>query len=633
MKKITALVLAVIMIIGVFAGCDNQTGTDVKYLDTYKITFTSNIQSLNPYTLDGSTYYTWVANFIDGLIETDKYGRYQPALAESWSSGDDMSVWTFKIRPGQFFIDHTGAKTEYEVTAQSFVEALRYVADPVNDANYLSLIRNVITGLADYYYALSDVDDGTDTTRTREDVEATFDETVGCKAVDKYTLEYTLTGPTPYFLSFLTLETFVPLVPEFVEAKGEDFGTSLENLLYCGGYYMSSWERDKMIVLTKNENYWDKDKITLKTLQFEKISDSVSSVEMFQRGEIHNVSLSSEDVAAVRGGDFGKYVYLTEKSLSTYWFYFNFGAANPEFIAAVNNENFRKAIYYAINRTTLSAIWEETNPDAFVRNTLLPEGAMFDEDLVDYTDYPALKPYKDNVQFDADKAKEYIGKAVSELTESDGQTLKGVAAGKVDRLPISEWNIDGKLPIDILYTSGSSESEMKKSLLVKEMLEEYLGKENVNVILGYSNNSFTDEVWNTGAWDLVDDVFSFRFADPSANLDRITTDYDLNDCLYDIPEYDAMIADAAATYNVKERFTKYSQAEAWMMEHAYYIPYVSGGGSYKMSNLVPYSTPEGAFGMVSYRYKGALVQDTPVTLEQRNELKAAHEKEIAELQK
>lgn len=634
MKKTVALGIAVCLCLSLFAGCTTSGGKDgVKYLDTYKTSFSGTITTLNPFILSGSSNYDFIANTLDGLIETDNFGRYVPCLAESWEPNNDFSVWTFKIRQGQYFIDHTGAKTQYEVTAQSWVDSLRYVADPANDANYASIIRNTIAGFADYYWLLSDIDDGTDTTTKREDAEATFEETVGVKALDKYTLEYTLTGPTPYFLSFLLLESFVPVSAEFLQAKGEDFGTSNQNLLYCGGYYMSTWERDKMIVLTASDHYWDKDSITLKTIQYEKVSDSVSTVEMFQRGEIHSVSLSSEEVNAVRAGDFGKYIYLSAKGTGTYWFYFFHESPNPEFKLAIDNENFRKAISYAIDRTTLSAIWEPNDPDFFVRKTLQPEDTMFDEDGVDYTDYPALKPYKEGQPFNPDTAKEYIDKAVAELTEADGVTLKGVTPQTVDRLPIAEFNVDGKLPIDILYTSGSSESEMKKSLLVKEMLETYLGKENVNVILGYASTSFSSEVWPLGNWDMVDDTFSFRYADPSANLNRITSDYDLNDSMYKVDEFDRMIEEASATFDTKQRFTKYSEAEAWMIEHAFVIPYMTTGGSYRMTYLVPYSYPQGKFGMAGYKYKGALVQDTPVTNDQHVQLKEQHDKELAELSK
>lgn len=634
MKKTVALILAACLSLTLFAGCNNSAGGgDVKYLDNYKTTFSTSIDTLNPFVIGGTAVYDFIANTMDSLVETDNYGRYIPSLAESWETNDDLTVWTFKIREGQYFIDYTGQKTQYEITAASWVESLRYAADPMNDANHISIIRNAIAGLKDYYWALSDIDDGTDTTTKREDVLKTFDETVGVKAVDKYTLEYTLSGPTPYFLSLLLLETFVPIAPEFVAEKGEDFGTSAQNLLYSGAYYMSQWDRDKLIVLNANENYWDKEKVTLKKIQFEKVSDSVSQTEMFQRGEIHAITLSSEEVAAVRSGDFGKYIYLSDKGTGTYWFYFFHQSPNPEFRAAVDNENFRKAIYYALDRSTLSAIWEPNDPDFFVRNTLQPEDTMFDEDGVDYTNYPALKSYKETTQFDATKAREYMDKAIAELTEADGVTLKGVSPEKVSRLPITEFNVDGKLPIDILYTSGSSESELKKSLLVKKMLEDYLGKENVNIILGYASDSFSTEVWPQGNWDLVDDNFSFRFADPSANLNRITSEYDLNDSQYVIPDFDKMVEDASNTFDIKERFTKYSVAEAWMMEHAYIIPYMTTGGAYRMTYLVPYSTPQGKFGLSGYKYKGALVQDVPVTNEQHQQLKEKHDQELADLAK
>ena len=654
MKKILALLLALVMLVGVLAGCTNQTqpnddpdatgdpsttdsgnqpsgSPDVAYVNAYKSTFSESITSMNPYCTGGTSDYIFIANIVDGLVETDKYGTAVPCLAESWEHNDDYSVWTFHLRPDVYWVDHNGEVTEYKVTADDFVAGIRYIAEPTHNASSFSTISGVIAGLQEYYENLVNIDDGQDVAMTRDEVLASFDETVGVKALDEYTVEYTLTGPCPYFLSYAQLDLTLPVEQAFLDQVGEDYGLAMDKMLYNGGYYISAWDLDKQFVLTKNEHYWDVDNITLDTLQWEFISDSISTLEMFQRGNVTDVSLGSEEIASIRGGEWENYIYLSEKTVTTYWYSFNFATKNPEMAAAVQNENFRKAIFTAIDAVTLSAIWEPNDPEFFCRYTLLPENCMFDEDGVDYTDYGRLKEYKENNPFNAETAKGYMEAAVAELCEADGVTLKGVTPGTVDMLPMTEFEADGKLPIDIVYSSGNSDTEMKKATLVKNMLETYLGTEYVNVILCYSNNNFTAEVLDLGNWDLYDNSYGFRYADPSANLNRCTSDFDITDSSYQIPEFDAMIAAADVTYDLSERYAAYAEAEFYLLDHAYIKPYMTGGGSYKMTRLVPYTVPGGYFGLGRYKMKGALIQETPVTTEQHAQLKEQYDAERAAL--
>ncbi|MBQ9535845.1 MAG: peptide ABC transporter substrate-binding protein [Clostridia bacterium] len=627
MKRALALILCVVMLIAISAGCEKgndpaggngtagggQIDPNANYLKEYKSTFSKPITTMNPYTTTGTSDYIFIANLVDGLVETDRYDRVVGALAESWEHNEDYSVWTFYLRQGVRWVDHTGAETDYEVTAEDFVSGIRYVADPNHAASSFSTIRSVISGLYDYYYLLVDVDDGTETSMTREQAEAAFEDTVGVKALDKYTVQYTLSGSYPYFLSYAQLDLMLPVNQAFLDAVGDEFGIAKEKMLYNGGYYISQWDLDKMVVLSKNTHYWDPDSLTVDTLSWEYVSDGISSLEMFERGNITSTSLSSEEVASVRGSEWEDYVYLSEKTVTTFWYSFNFATDNPEMAAAVQNENFRKAIFTAIDSVTVSAIWEPNDPAFFCRFTLLPENCMFDENGKDYTDYDALKPYKGVDPFSAETARAYMEQAAKELCESDGVTLKGVAPGDVDMLPITQFHADGKLPIDIVYSSSSSDSEMKKATLVKQMLETYLGTDYVNVILGYSSNSFSADVYDLGNWDLVDDSYGFRYADPSANLDRCTSDYDITYSFYDVPEFDSMVERATAIYDINERYEAYSQAEAWLLEHAYIKPYMSGGGSYKMTRIVPYTVPGGYFGMSRFKMKGALIREDPIT--------------------
>ncbi len=640
MKKIIALLLVAAMAFAVMAGCnptnvpstpggstDNPAATpgsttDVTYQDVYKTTFSSSITTLNPYATEYTSDYWFTANFLDALLETDATGVLVPALAESWEHNEDYTVWTFHLRQNIPWVEHTGEITEFIVDADDFVSGLRYVADPMSPVENLSTIRNVIAGLADYYYLLSDIDDGTVTTTTREDAVASFGETVGIKALDQFTVEYTLASPCPFFDSFAQQDLLLPVEQSFLDVVGEEYGTDKDKLLYNGGYYISTWDRDKQITMTKNPYYWDVENLNVTTLSFEYVADSSTAIEMFKRGDLSTVSLSYEEVASLSGTEWADYVYLADKTPVTFWYSFNFGTKNTELAAAVQNENFRKAIFTAIDAVTISALYEPNDPAFFTRYTLLPENTMIDPDGVDYTDYEPLKAFKDTDPFSAEQAKTYMQAAIAELCEADGVTLKGVSAGSVDMLPIAQFDVDGKLPIDIVYSSGASDNERNKAAIVEQMLETYLGKENVNVILAFAQNSFSSEVYDLGNWDLVDDSYSFRYADPSANLDRLVSDYDLTDSAYSIPEYDAMILAADTTYDIKARYAAFAAAEAWLLEHAYVKPYMSGGGSYWMTYVVPFTTPGGGFGRSQYKLKGALIQTTPVTNAQYEQLKA-----------
>lgn len=627
MRKSVVWLIIIAMMVSFVTGCSKSTMAD--YEDVYYTAFSGEYKTLNPYNLSSSTGYMMIANSIDGLVENDKYGMVVPSLAEEWTSNDDFTVWTFKLREDVYWVDHTGAKTEYEVTADDFVEGIRYIAEPKNGAKNFSTISKVIEGLYDYYWNLADIDDGVDIDKTREEVLDSFEETVGVKALDKYTVEYRLRSSTPFFLSYLIIELFYPVEKAFLDKVGEDFATSKETILYNGGYYISTWERDKLMVLAKNEHYWDKDNINVKELNFQKIGDEITGLEMFQRDELTSCVIRADQLKALKGTEWEKYINLKDKNTVTFWFTMNFQSKNQEFKTFINNVNFRKALLHGIDRVKISALYEPNDPGFFIRNTIIPENTLIDPNGVDYTDYPNLKPIKENNPYDPIKAKEYMEKAIAELCNTDG-SIKGLSPVKVDMGNIAEFQSDAKLPVELVLATTTDPIETKKALLIAEMLKQNLGEENIKVLVGYAATSFQDEVFSPMNFDLVDDSYSFRFADPSANLARLITDGSLNEGGYDIPEFDRLVEEASSKNDIVERYTLFSEAEKYMLDNVYLMPYMTGGGSYNMSKELPYQTPMGGFGLTRYKMKGAKIQSKPVTKEQYQELKDQHEKEIKE---
>ena len=176
-------------------------------------------------------------------MEYDHLGIVKPALATEWSVSDDGLVWAFKIREGVKWYNYKGE--EYaEVVAQDWVDALKYSFDPDNASSTANISYSVIKNGEAYFKGEID----------------NFEQ-VGVKAKDKYTLEYTLNHPVPYFLSMLTYCPFMPANGQFLEEVGESFGTDNTNILYNGAYILSAWEPQNQHEFIKNEDYWDADNV------------------------------------------------------------------------------------------------------------------------------------------------------------------------------------------------------------------------------------------------------------------------------------------------------------------------------------------------------------------------------------
>ena len=611
MKRLFTLSLALVVILSTMVGFVGASKPKIaeKYLSTY----ITEVKSLNPYLLLDNTALYVTANTQDGLVENDKFGRFVPSLASSWTSNEDTTVWTFNIKKGVKWVDSKGKATKYEVSANDFVEGMRFVADPKNGIKNVGIIRKEIKGLNNYYYDLSDIDTGKLKNMTRAQGIENFDKNVGVKAIDKYTLQYTMAKPTPYFLSYLVTELFFPVQKEFLASVGaSDYGTSKENLLYTGAYVLSGWQRDKSITLTQNNFYWDKANVFVKSINLQKVSDDAVGTQMFQRGELTQTTLQADQVKALQGTKWEKLINLREKSSVTYWFFMNYTSSNSEFKAFINNDNFRKALYYSLDRANLQSLFTPYKPKDMLRNTIIPEDVLRDKKGVDYTDYKGLKGIKDKNNYNPVLAKIYMQKAIKQLVGSDGK-IKGVTAKTVDMLPIAKFSIDGKLPLQLLYVHGMDSTDTKMAQLLKAMLEQNLGKENIEVILGqYVDDKYNDSI-APRKFDMGYDSFSFKYADPMAQLGRLVVGGSINDGEYKDPIFDKIVNEANAITDISKRYAKFAVAETYMINKGYIIPWVTGGGAYVLTKVVPFTTPKGGFGVTRFKYKGMIIADNTIT--------------------
>ncbi len=597
---VLSLVLAVCMTV-LPAAADEE-------IVTYRTLYSGEITSLNYLTTATTNEFSVAANVIDTLVEYDCYGRIQPCLAESWEASPDGLTYTFKLRENATWVRADG--TVYaKVTAHDFVTAAKYILDAKNASSTANGFYSVIAGAEAYYL-------GTSTPEVGQEPYPVMDfETVGVKALDDFTLQYTLISPVPYFLSMLDYVNFMPVNADFLAEKGADFGTatSNENLLYCGAYYLETFEPQQMRVYAKNPHNWDADKVHIDRIEqkYNKEASTISPM-MFENGQVDDATITSV-IASQWLADPEKADLLRpvrQNTQYTYFWAFNF---DPNFDAvhepenwkiAVNNENFRQSIYWGLDRVKSKLVMEPDNPESLLFNTITPPTSS-SIGSVDYTEMGELAAIVelDRDVFDETKALAYRDAAIAELK----------AAG-------------AKLPVKILMPyNPSSSSWAEECVVVEQQLEGLLGTDYIDIVVEAGPSSgFLKAVRRSGNYALMKCNWGADYADPntytdpfydgSYNWPELATEYlDENG----VSEYYKLVdAARAITDDMTARYEAYTKAEAFLINNAMVIPYGQDNGGYTASRLNPFDSPFTPFGISSERYKGQTLLDAPMSTDQ-----------------
>ena len=602
MKKSRVFAAAGIALLatGVLAACGSSKSSDSAAPKTFGYVYSSDPETLD-YLISGkqSTKLA-TSNGIDGLFTNDKYGNLTPAVAEDWSVSKDGLTYTYKIRKGVKWFTSEGE--EYaEVTAKDFVNGLKHAADKKSEALYLA--ENSVKGLSDYVAGNS------------KDFS-----TVGVKAVDDYTLEYTLNQPEPYWNSKMAYSIFWPLNEEFEKSKGDDFAkpTDPTSLLYNGPFLLKGLTAKSSIEFAKNEQYWDKENVHLDkvTLAFYDGSDQESLERNFTSGAYSYARLfpTSSNYSKV-AETYKDNIYYTPSGPGIFGLGVNIDRQGYKYTAkttdeektstkkALLNKDFRQALSFAFDRTAYSAQINGTEAAPFaVRNLFVkPDfvsagdktfGDLVTEKMAAYGDEWKNVNFADGQDglFNADKAKAELAKAKTAL-EAEGV-----------KFPI---HLD--IPVD-----QTNKGYVARIQSFKQTVEKVLGEENVVIDIHQISKdealNITYHAPNAAAedWDLSGAVgWNPDYEDPSTYLDILKSTNKSQTKTYmgfdnpdnpavekvGLKEYDQLIDEAAKeTTDLNVRYEKYAAAQAWLTDSSLFIPAMSGSGAAPfISRVVPFT--------------------------------------------
>ncbi|MBM7644021.1 oligopeptide transport system substrate-binding protein [Scopulibacillus daqui] len=361
-----ALFLSVILVLGMLlAGCSSgskdTSGTSTGQLDSKQelnLMESADIPSLNWTQITDTTSSTAIGMVTSGLMRLDQHLKPKPDMAAAMPKvSKDKKVYTFKIRKNAEWSDGS------PVTANDFVYAWRKMNDPKTASQYA------------YIFASANIKNAAKIQDKNSPLFGKVDQ-LGVKALDDHTLQVTLDKPTPYFISLVANQSFLPAKKEFVEKEGQNLGQEASDLLFNGPYVLTSWKHGDSWTFKKNDKYWDAKDIHIKKVKVNVIKDTSTAVNMYQTGKLDSAILSSEFVNQFKNS---KDFHTTLLS-GTYFLYLN-----QNKVPALKNVKVRKAINMAIDRNNMSKLL--LNNGSVGADYIVPKNFVKGSDGKDFRSY------------------------------------------------------------------------------------------------------------------------------------------------------------------------------------------------------------------------------------------------------
>lgn len=357
MKKTISLLMAIVLCLSVLAGCSSNTPAESgqpgssgsaepgnspaaaeKAHPTLNLRITSDITSLDPQVTTVNEEYCMFIQIFEGLVKFngDKFEAV-PLLATDWTISEDGTEYIFNLRKNVKW--HDGS----DFTAEDVVFTMNRAKEMPSTKSKAAVIKSV-------------------------------------EAVDDYTVKMTLEYAYPNFILQLASYPWCIVSKKAVETYGNDN----ENMLIgTGAYKFVSNTTGVGVTLESNKDYWGGEPY-FETINYKLIPDNNTALTALLNGEIDlDQVVTALDKDYVSNTE-GMTVHSFQRS-AAYFIAFN------QAEAPLNNEHFRKAIAYAIDKESwCTLVWNDLAVPV-EKNTMLSAGEEGYCDSIPSYDYSIEK--------------------------------------------------------------------------------------------------------------------------------------------------------------------------------------------------------------------------------------------------
>lgn len=461
-----------------------------------------------PGTLDPAkargTHESWPLNHLfAGLTRTNKDGKVENVLADKIEVSEDGKVYKVTLKDGLKWSDGN------PVTAEDFEFSWKRVLDPKMESQYAYQLY-YIAGGEDYNKGKGKADG------------------VGVKALDAKTLEVTLKQPTAYFDGLMGFYTYYPVSKKVVEAN-PDWAKDPKTFVSNGPFMLKEWTHNAKIVMDKNPNYFEADKVKIDGIDLDIIEDQSTVYQKYVAGEYNMVvELPTEVTAKLRAENNPELVIGPNLAL----YYYNLNPA----IKPLNNVKVRKALSLALDRKVIT--------DQITQGGQLPATAIVPPGLLDDTGKEFSEANKDMIKTDIEEAKKLLAEGLEE---------------------------EKMAPADVKFTIlyNTSENHKKIAEAIQQMWNKELG---INTTLENVEFKVKIDRENAHQFEISRSGWVGDYLDPMTFMDLWITGASNNYVNYSNPEYDKLVKEAQTSTDKKLRMDNMKKAEKMILEDMAIIP-------------------------------------------------------------
>lgn len=269
-----------------------------------------------------------LAHMYSGLYKKLEDGSVVPDLAAGDPEiSEDGLTYTIKLKEGLVWSDGE------PITAHDFVFGInRNLTYGAENGFVTDKMVRYLEGAEEY---LAD---------TEVDLE-TFS-FAGVEALDDTTVVYHLKTPCAFFTGLLCGGGFLPLRADVAEAGFSEWAVE-PGYPVTGAYVLDYCNENEKVVLTKNENFYDAENVTVDEITFQVMPDMDAQAAAFKTGDLDAALAISASIVST---------YENQNELwnrpqqSVYSIDLNSGEKGPE---ALKDVNVRRALAISINRDEL----------------------------------------------------------------------------------------------------------------------------------------------------------------------------------------------------------------------------------------------------------------------------------------